>query len=80
MKCECKIKYYPTDLNQEKDEIVFCPLHAVAPELLEALILAEQLIANIGMPGGWPYSRQMNWQAVVDKANGAIKKAEGKTK
>jgi hypothetical protein len=76
--CGCGIKGTPfldplTNRGYEyKDLFIdFCPLHAAAPDLLEACQSALSLLQNIGT-GKWTNT------PAGDKLVKAIKKAEGK--
>lgn len=67
--CECRINY--------REEIVYCPLHKAAPELLEALRMALRYLEH---PDVLAITKQMAMpgSVIVERTHAIIDKAEGR--
>lgn len=68
--CGCCEKKMQTGIGEFPDGIEFCPLHAAAPELLEALKVAREWMGSI-VTGKRLDKAQTDVDAAIAKAEGS---------
>ncbi len=74
LKCGCEVEFRYNDVIKDAAKIVYCPKHKAAPELYEALKIAESAL-NL-YSGLHPSDKILSKQCEI--ADKALAKAEGK--